>query len=437
MRLIRDIESAKSTLLQRLPLERIEVSLSARERIKASFGEELSPEEAVGRIIEEVRTKGDEALFHYSQIIDGVELTQLEVAREEITEAYKAVDAELIQALNSAAERVRSFHRRQMPASLFDFEEGMGALIHPLQRVGVYAPGGYPSSVLMTAIPAKVAGVAEVVLTTPPGRGGVVPPATLVAADIAEVERIFKLGGAQAIAAMALGTESVPKVDKLCGAGNVFVTLAKKMLYGTVAIDGLYGPTETMLIADEGANPKFIAADLLAQAEHDEMASAILITTSPELAQRVDEELESQLAQLERSGIARASLEQNGGIVIVETVEQAIELANFYAPEHLCLMVQDPWSYVAKLRHAGGIFINSPETLGDYIAGPSHVMPTGGTARFSSPLSVFDFLKLTSIVALDDEAIKSLGSAAATIARAEGLTAHAKAVEMRLEPHRE
>ncbi len=437
MRIIREPETAKATLLRRVPLELAEVSPLVRQRIKEIFGEELSPDEAVARIIHEVQTKGDSALLDYSRTIDGVELTRLEVSKEEIAEAYKEVAAELVQALALAGGRVHSFHLAQRHHSWVDFENGLGLIVRPLERVGIYAPGGmacYPSTVLMTAIPAKVAGVGEVILTTPPRRDGSIPPPTLVAADMAKVDRIFKLGGAQAIAALALGTESVPKVDKICGPGNIFVTLAKKKVFGMVDIDGLHGPTETIILADDSAEAKFLAADLLAQAEHDEAAAAILITTSSELAKEVAKEIERQLAQLESPDIARESLKQKGGIVVVPDVEQAIELVNYYAPEHLSLIVRNPWSYLGQIHHAGGIFVgmDSPEVLGDYIAGPSHVMPTGGSARFFSVLGLADFLKVSSLVALNSEALKALGPAAAAIARAEGLTAHARAVEVRL-----
>jgi histidinol dehydrogenase len=315
--------------------------------------------------------------------------------------------------------------------------DGVGQVVRPLKRVGIYAPGGkasYPSTVLMTAIPAKVAGVEEVVLTTPPLQDGSISSATLVAADIAEVDQIFKLGGAQAIAALAFGTQSVPKVDKICGPGNIFVTLAKKKVFGVVGIDGLQGPTETLILADESANPALCAADLLAQAEHDELASAILITTSSELAERVQKEIEQQLKNLGRQAVAEASFEENGGIITVESMAQAIELVNFYAPEHLSLMVQGAESYIDKIYNAGGIFVgeNSPEVLGDYVAGPSHVMPTGGTARFSSPLGVQDFLKVSNVIALDGKELKMLANVASIIANAERLTAHARAAEMRI-----
>ncbi len=420
MRIIRDLEAAKSLLL-----ERAQVELA---------GEAY---ETVQQILGEVRARGDSALFDYTREIDGVELARLEVTREEIAQSRNVAGKELVSALELAAERVRSFHVAQKRSLGLEFVEGgLGFLVRPLERVGIYVPGGkasYPSTVLMTAIPARVAGVDEVVVTTPPAPDGTVPASTLVAADIAKVDRVFKVGGAQAVAAMAYGTESVPRVDKICGPGNVFVTLAKKQVYGIVGIDGLHGPTETVILADDSASPVLCAADLLAQAEHDEMASAILITTSPRLAGEVDEEVERQLAQLERQAIARQSLERNGAIVVVDNIDEAIELVNLYAPEHLCLAMRDARSYLDRIRHAGGIFIESPEALGDYTAGPSHVMPTGRTARFGSPLSVLDFLKVSILVDLDDEALKALGPAAATIARAEGLTAHALSVERRLE----
>lgn len=420
MRIIRDLEAAKSLLL-----ERAQVELA---------GEAY---ETVQQILGEVRARGDSALFDYTREIDGVELARLEVTREEITQSRNVASKELVSALELAAERVRSFHVAQKRSLGLEFVEGgLGFLVRSLERVGIYVPGGkasYPSTVLMTAIPARVAGVDEVVVTTPPAPDGTVPASTLVAADIAKVDRIFKVGGAQAVAAMAYGTESVPRVDKICGPGNVFVTLAKKQVYGIVGIDGLHGPTETVILADGSASPVLCAADLLAQAEHDEMASAILITTSPRMAGEVNEEVERQLAQLERQAIARQSLERNGAIVVVDNIDEAIELVNLYAPEHLCLAMRDARSYLDRIRHAGGIFIESPEALGDYTAGPSHVMPTGRTARFGSPLSVLDFLKVSILVDLDDEALKALGPAAATIARAEGLTAHALSVERRLE----
>ncbi|MDY6916448.1 MAG: histidinol dehydrogenase [Chloroflexota bacterium] len=437
MRVVRSIEEAKG-ILQRSPFGTGEIPASMRERIRDVFGEELTPEEAVGRIIADVRQQGDAALLDYTRRIDGVALDSLCVSSAEIEEACHGVDDGLLAALRLAAEQIRSFHQAQMRHCYTEFSEaGLGQTVRPLDRVGVYVPGGtacYPSTVLMTAIPARVAGVREIALATPPRQGGEIPPATLAAAHIAGVDAVFRVGGAQAIAALALGTESVARVDKVCGPGGLFIVLAKKMLFGIVGIDGLEGPTETIVLADETADPSLVAADLLAQAEHDPLASALLITTSAELAGETSREVERQLGSLERADIARESLDRNGCIIVVEGMEQAIELANLYAPEHLSLMVRDPSYCVPRIRHAGGVFIgeSSPETLGDYVAGPSHVMPTGGTARFRAPLCVADFLRIMSVVSLDDAALRRLGKAAATIARAEGFTAHARAVEMRL-----
>ncbi len=437
MKIISDFQKAKA-VLQRATFDLGKAPLEVKRRIKDAFAVELTPEEAVCRIIAAVRDKGDAALLHFTWKIDGIALESLEVSGQERREAHGKVNRELIAALNIAAERVRSFHQTQLHHSFKAFMEGgLGQTVRPLERVGVYAPGGtacYPSTVLMTAIPARVAGVEEIILTTPPGSGGIVPPATLVAADIAGVDRVFKVGGAQAIAALAYGTRSIPRVDKVCGPGGLFVTLAKRLVYGAVAIDSLAGPTETLILADESTSPDRCAADLLAQAEHDMLATAILITTSSKLAKAVDREVTRQLEGLERSQIARRSLEERGKIIVVSDMEQAIELVNIYAPEHVSLMVRDAPSYIERIRHAGAIFIgeNSPGVLGDYVAGPSHVLPTGGTARFSSSLGVGDFLKLTSIISLSDEDVEALGPAAATIAMAEGLTAHARAAELRL-----
>jgi histidinol dehydrogenase len=311
-------------------------------------------------------------------------------------------------------------------------------MIRPLDRVGVYTPGGtavYPSSLLMTAIPARVAGVQEVIVCSPAGPDGQVSPLILAAAEVADVDRLFQIGGAQAIAAMAFGTETIPHVDKIYGPGNIFVVLAKRRVFGIVAIDQLPGPTETLLVADESADPELVAADLLAQAEHDPMASAILITTSAMLAHAVLDELPRQLATLERAEIAGQALAANGLVVLVPDVETAIDLANAYAPEHLCLLLHDPWTAVPLVRHAGGIFVgeDSPEALGDYTAGPSHVMPTGGTARFSSPIHVGEFTKVINIANANTRALRRLGPATSTLARAEGLTGHARAIERRLE----
>ncbi len=437
MKIVRDLESARSLLIGHAAVEFAVASPSVKQRIRQIFDEDITPDEAVRRILSEVRSRGDHALLDFGRKIDGIGLAQLEVTKGEISESYKKVDKELVSALRLAADRVQVFHQTQRKKLGLDFvEDGMGFIASAMERVGVYIPGGrayYPSTVLMTVIPAKVAGVPEVIIATPPAPDGTVPAPTLVAADIAKVSRVFKVGGAQAIAALAYGTKSIPKVDKICGPGNIFVILAKKQVYGTVALDGLHGPTETVIIADDSANPVFCAADLLAQAEHDEMATAILITTSSRLADEVSEEIKRQLAKLERRIIAKQSLEQNGAIVVVTNIDEAIQLVNLYAPEHLCLMVKNSRSYLDRIRHAGGIFIGAPEAIGDYTAGPSHVMPTGRTARFSSPLSVLDFLKVSILIDLGDKDLRSLGPASATIARAEGLIAHAVSVEKRLE----
>jgi histidinol dehydrogenase len=436
--IIEGFQSAKSMLSRQTPAEFYPVSLAIRQRLKEMFGTD-DPEQAVRQIVNEVRNRGDAALFDYTLKIDGMKITSLEVSKGQIASAYQDVDEELLSALKLAADRIRSFHTAQKDS----FWSGgtkpdTGQLIRPLERIGVYAPGGtacYPSTVLMTAIPAKVAGVKEVILVTPPRDQGTIPPPTLVAADMAQVDRIFSVGGAQAIAALAFGTDSIPKVDKICGPGNIFVVLAKKLVYGVVDIDGLQGPSEVLIIADEGANPIYCAADLIAQAEHDPLASAILITTSRWLADEVKREVEQQLQGLERQAIAAESLENRGIIVVVTDLDEAIELSNLYAPEHLCLMMQQADSYVSKVSNAGCIFVGEDSTvvLGDYVAGPSHTLPTGGTARFSSPLNVTDFIKLNDLVTIDEASLKELGPAAVTMARAEGLEAHARAVEKRLE----
>ena len=442
MKITSDFEAAK-LLLKRSPLELEKATPEVSRRLKQIFGKKIDPVQAVAQIISEVRDNGDKAVKGFTERIDGITLESLEVKKGEFKSAYGKVDRELIEALNAAADQVRSFHQLQLLHSFKDFmADGIGQLVRPLERVGIYVPGGtayYPSTVLMTAIPARVAGVGEIIITTPPGKDGRVPPATLVAADIAGADRIFKVGGAQAIAALAFGTRSIPRVDKICGPGGLFVTIAKRMVYGIVDIDGLYGPTETVILADDSASAECCAADLLAQAEHDVLSAAILITTSAELAAAVDKEVKRQLKGLERSDIARRSLQERGHIIIVDDMEQAIALVNLYAPEHLALMVRNASSHIDSIRNAGGIFIgeSSPEVLGDYVAGPSHVMPTSGSARFSSPLGVNDFLKITSVVALSDEDARMLAPVAAAIARVEGLTAHARAAELRLKKRRE
>ena len=389
MIIIEGFKSAESALSRQAPAEFYPVSPSLRQRIKEMFGTD-DPEQAVRQIVNEVRSRGDAALLDYTLKIDGVKLTSLEVSKQQIASAYREVDKELVSAFKLAAERIRSFHTAQKDTVWGEFTSpGAGQLIRPLHRVGIYVPGGtacYPSTVLMTAIPARVAGVKEIILVTPPRLVGAVPPPTLVAAGIAGVDRIFSVGGAQAIAALAFGTESIPRVDKICGPGNVFVVLAKKLVYGAVDIDGLQGPSEVLIIADETANAGYCAADLVAQAEHDPLASAILITTSRQLADEVNQEIERQLKDLPRQVIATECLENRGMFVVVATVDEAIELANLYAPEHLCLMVDKADTYIDKVSNAGCIFIgeNSTVVLGDYVAGPSHVLPTGGTASYTS-----------------------------------------------------
>ncbi len=436
MRLIQGFKTAKLALSRQVAGV-YSVSPALSKRLKQMFGTE-DPEQAVKQIVDEVRRRGDAALFDYTLKIDGIQLGSLEVTREQVSRAYQQVDPGLISALGLAAERILSFHTAQRDGVLGSVARmGKATMVRALERVGVYAPGGtacYPSTVLMTAIPAKVAGVKHVILVTPPGSEGAVPAPTLVAADIARVERIFCVGGAQAIAALAFGTGSIPRVDKICGPGNIFVMLAKKLVYGVVDIDGLQGPSEVVVIADETANPAYCAAELLAQAEHDALASSILITTSQRLADDVGREVELQLASLKRRAIATESLANSGLIAVVASIDEAIELSNLYAPEHLCLYLEGADSYLDKITNAGCVFVGDSPTvvLGDYVAGPSHALPTGGTARFSSPLNVTDFIKYINVVSVDEASLKELGPAAATIARAEGLEAHARAVEKRL-----
>jgi len=436
LRVIKGFKVAKSLLSRLTPIESYPVSPALKQGLKKMFDTD-DPEQAVRKIIDEVRKRGDKALINLTLKIDGIKLTSLEVSKSQIASAYREVDAELISALKLAAERINSFHSAQKRNVWHELTEtDSGQLIRPLERVGIYVPGGtasYPSTVLMTAIPAKVAGVNEVILMTPPKENGNVPSATLVAADIAAVDRIFTVGGAQAIAALAYGTKSIPKVDKICGPGNIFVVLAKKLVYGVVDVDGLQGPSEVLIIADERANPEYCAADLLAQAEHDPLASAILVTISSRFADEVNRKITQQLESLSRRDIAADSLNR-GMIVVVNNIDEAIELANLYAPEHLCLMVEDATSYLDRVTNAGCILTGDSSTvvLGDYVAGPSHVLPTGGTARFSSPLNLTDFIKFINTITIGEAGLKQLGQAASVIATAEGLDAHARAVEKRL-----
>ncbi len=422
MRIIEDFQSAKLAL--------------SRQASKEAGNDEK--ERVVRQIVNDVRDRGDAALFEYTERFDGVKLTSLEVKKESIERAYQEVDTGLISALKLAAERITDYHEEQK-GSLFreSTSKNLGWLLRPLNKVGLHVPGftaPLPSSLLMTAIPAKVAGVKEVILVTPPGKPGEVSPVTLAAARIAGVDRIFSIGGAQAVAALAFGTESVPRVDKVCGPGNIFVSLAKKVVYGVVGIDGLYGPSEVIIIADDTASPEYCAADLLAQAEHGSGAAAMLITTSKLMADKVNSEIERQLDSLSRKTITAESLESHGLIVVVANIDEAIELSNLYAPEHLCLVVKDAADYVKKVENAGCLFVgeNSIEALVDYVAGPSHVLPTEGTARFGSGLNITDFVKLISLVNMDKRDIGQLGEATQIIARAEGLDAHARAIEKRL-----
>ncbi len=420
MKIVKGFEAAKSALSRQAPRELI-------------GGDER--EQSVRDIINDVAQRGDAAVLEYTRKYDGVAPKTWEVDKEQIASAYDKIAPDLLEALKLAAKRIRSFHTRQRESLWSGDTEGMSWLVRPLKRVGIYVPHGtapYPSSLLMTAIPAKVAGVKEVIMATPPGE---ISPVILVAADIAGVDRIFSVGGAQAIAALALGTESIPSVDKICGPGNIYVTLAKKLLYGVVGIDGLYGPSEVLVIADNTANPAYCAADLLAQAEHDALSSAILVTTSKRLAGKVNHEVGQQIEKLPRREIALEALENNGLIAVVDSIDEAIELANLYAPEHVLLMVADAKSCVDRLTNAGCIVVGERATvaIGDYVAGPSHVLPTEGTARFSSPLNATDFIKFINVVTVNQLNLEELGQAAATIARAEGFEAHARAVERRLE----
>ncbi|MEX2246172.1 MAG: histidinol dehydrogenase [Dehalococcoidia bacterium] len=440
MRIVRGVEEGRRTLLRRQPLGETALPEAVRRKNAALFGADLPVEQQVRRIVEDVRREGDAAVRRYTLAFTGAEYAATEVTRGEIEAAYQRVEGTLVEALRIAAERIRVYHERQREHSSRSFSDGgIGMQVRAIERVGMYVPTSpgavYPSSVLMTAIPAKVAGVPELIMMTPPAADGSVDAMKLVAADIAGVDRILRGGGAEGIAALACGTKSVPRVDKIVGPGGIFVTLAKREVFGAVGIDALYGPSETIVIADETADPMLAAADLLAQAEHDELATPILLTTSEGVAEAVGREVERQLRLLDREAIARASFEARGGAVVVGSIGEAVELASEYAPEHLCLLVRDAAEVAKTVRNAGGIFVgeDAPESLGDYTAGPSHVMPTSGTARFSSPLGVHDFLKVTSVVAVDMAQLREAGPSAAAIARAEGFTGHARSIELRLQ----
>ena len=441
VRIISDLETARQTVLHRRSWDEIEVSPDLQSGIARIFGEPLSPDQVVARILSDVRTTGDRAVLDYSQRIDGVRPDPLRVTQAESDAAWERTPAELRQALEIAADRICAFHSRQYRQSWIEWDgEGgaLGQIIRPLQRVGIYAPGGralYPSSLLMAAVPARVAGVEEVIVSSPPQPDGCVGDVILAAARVAGVDAVVKAGGAQAIAALAYGTESISRVDKIVGPGNLFVVLAKRRVYGQVAIDGLPGPTETLIIADDSADPAWVAADLLAQAEHDVLASPICITPSATLASQVQTQVACQAGSLERSDTVARALEGQGGIVVVADLAQAVELANEFAPEHLCLAVRDPWAWVGRIRNAAGVFVGemASEALGDYVVGPSHIMPTGGTARFASPCNVWDFVKLVSVFAPSAETARRLAPAGTTLARAEGLSAHAAAIQRRLQ----
>lgn len=400
-------------------------------------------ESRVLEILEHVKNEKDQAVFDYTKQFDGADITAntITVTKEEITQAYDLVDVSLVEIIRKAKENIRIYHEKQKQYSWFDSKPDgtmLGQKVTALQRVGVYVPGGkavYPSSVLMNVIPAKVAGVEEIVMVTPPGKDGKINPNTLVAANEAGVDVIYKVGGAQAIAALAYGTDSIPKVDKIVGPGNIYVALAKKAVYGHVSIDSIAGPSEILVIADETANPRYVAADLLSQAEHDELASAILVTTSETLAKEVSKQVEVFVEELSRTEIMKKSLENYGYILVADTMEEVIDIANEIASEHLEIMTANPYDVMMRVRNAGAIFIGeySSESLGDYFAGPNHVLPTNGTAKFFSPLGVDDFIKKSSIIAYSKEALEAIHSDIEQFAEAEKLTAHANSIKVRFE----
>jgi len=429
MRILELTEETKSNILENL-----------LKRSPNSYGEY---EGRVSEIIENVKANRDSAVFEYTKKFDGADINagNILVTEEEIKEAYEQVDPKLLDVIRKALVNIREYHAKQRQFSWFDSEDSgiiLGQKVTPLEKVGVYVPGGkaaYPSSVLMNVMPAKVAGVGRIVLTTPPGKDGKVYPSTLVAAKEAGVDEIYKVGGAQAIAAMAFGTESIPKVDKIVGPGNIYVALAKKAVFGYVSIDSIAGPSEILVLADETANPRFVAADLLSQAEHDEMASAILVTTSRELAEQVSKEIEKFVAELSRKQIIQASLDNYGYILVAKDLEEAIATANEIASEHLEIVTANPFEVMTKIRNAGAIFLGtySSEPLGDYFAGPNHVLPTNGTAKFFSPLSVDDFIKKSSIISYSREALEPVYKDIVQFAECEQLTAHANSIRVRFE----
>ena len=397
--------------------------------------------ETVENILKDVKKRGDKALFEYTKKFDKVDLKTLEVSEEEIQKAFDTIDKELLEVIKYSHDNIKLFHERQVRNNFIVKKENgisLGQIINPIEKVGLYVPGGtaaYPSTVLMNAVPAKIAGCKEIIMVTPPTSDGTILPSLLVAAKIAGVDRIFKVGGAQSIAALSYGTESIPKVYKIVGPGNIYVAMAKKMVYGEVSIDMIAGPSEVLIIADDSANPVHVAADLLSQAEHDKLAASILVTTSKELAKNVAEQLEIQLKELEREEIARVSIETQGRIIVTKTIDEAIKISNEIAPEHLELAVSNPFELLTKIKNAGSIFMghNTPEPLGDYLAGPNHTLPTSGTAKFSSPLSVDDFIKKSSFIYYSKEGLEEVKDKVIKFAESEGLTAHARSVSKRFE----
>lgn len=427
-------------MLKKPAFDQVELNPKIREANKKLFGRDMTAAEIVDMIVNEVRAEGDKAVIKYTKLIDRTEFTADEflVTEGEYEAAYEAADPEIVESLKRAAANVRQYHQEQKPNSWMTYR-GQGSLLGqsviPLDRVGIYVPGGtaaYPSSVIMNAVPAAVAGVGEIIMMVPP-KEGKINPYVLVAAKEAGVSKIFKIGGAQAIAAMAFGTETIPRVDKITGPGNIFVTLAKKAVYGHCDIDMLAGPSEILIVADETADPAYTAADMLSQAEHDMLASSIVITDSRTLAEKVSAEAEKQLQQLPRQEIARASLDKNGLIIVAEDIMQAIELANVSAPEHMEILTREPFQLLPYVRHAGAVFLGaySPEPLGDYFAGPNHVLPTGGTARYYSVLNVETFMKRTSLISYTQPELNRVSDDIIRLAEAEGLQAHANAIRIR------
>lgn len=431
---------AVEKLLKKPAFDQVELNPRIREANKKLFGADLTAAEIVDRIVGDVRRNGDEAVIKYTKLIDRTEFTPEEfvVTEAEYEAAYQEADPAVVESLRKAAENVRRYHQEQKPNSWMTYRDKgsiLGQSLIPLDRVGIYVPGGtaaYPSSVIMNAMPAVVAGVKEIIMMVPP-KNGKINPYVLVAAKEAGVSKIFKIGGAQAIAAMAFGTETIPRVDKITGPGNIFVTLAKKAVYGHCDIDMLAGPSEILIVADKTADPAYTAADMLSQAEHDMLASSIVITDSPELAEKVAVEAEKQLKVLPREEITRVSLDRNGMIIITEDIMQAVELANVSAPEHMEVLTEQPFQLLPYIRHAGAVFLGaySPEPLGDYFAGPNHVLPTGGTARYYSVLNVETFMKRTSIISYTQEQLDAVSDDVIRLAEAEGLQAHANAVKLR------